>query len=226
MSHPLQQARLTGRPPPRTGARHAAIVPYGGYRTADGDEVLLAVQNEAEWTRLCRGVLALPALADDSRFAGNQNRLRRRDELERLLAAAVAKLATGDLLRRLDQAGLAYGSAKSVGEVLDHPQLAGRWTVITAGERRVDVLPPPVRHSGFDPVLGPVPAHGRDTQAVLAEFGAVPVTGADDAPAGPAGPREASANHGDGAATERGRHGATGAGACPWCGRDAAGRGR
>jgi hypothetical protein len=32
------------------------------------------------------------------------------------------------------------------------------------------VLPPPVRHGGFDPVLGPVPAHGRDTEAVLAEF--------------------------------------------------------
>jgi Antibiotic biosynthesis monooxygenase len=31
MSQPLLAAMLTGTPPPRTGARHASIVPYGGY---------------------------------------------------------------------------------------------------------------------------------------------------------------------------------------------------
>jgi itaconate CoA-transferase len=174
MSHPLQLTRLTGRPPERTGARHATIVPYGGYQTADGDEVLLAVQNEAEWVRLCRDVLGLPGLADDGRFAGNQGRVRFRDEVEQRLSAAVGELPTSELLRRLDQAAIAYGSVKSVEEVLAHPQLASRWTSVTAGERPVDVLPPPVRHSGFGPVLGPVPAPGRDTDAVLAEFIAGP----------------------------------------------------
>jgi formyl-CoA transferase len=174
MSHPLQLTRLTGRPPARTGARHATIVPYGGYQTADGDEVLLAVQNEAEWVRLCRDVLGLPDLADDGRFAGNQGRVRFRDEVEQRLSAAVGELPTSELLRRLDQAAIAYGSVKSVEEVLAHPQLASRWTSVIAGERPVDVLPPPVRHSGFGPVLGPVPAPGRDTDAVLAEFIAGP----------------------------------------------------
>jgi itaconate CoA-transferase len=171
MSHALQLARLTGRAPARTGARHAAIAPYGGYVTADGDEVLLAVQNEAEWQRLCRDVLDEPGLADDDRFAGNQRRMDQLDELESRLAAAVARLATGELVRRLDRAALAYGWARSVGDVLAHPRLASRWTPVTAGDRQVDVLPPPARHGGFDPVLGPVPAAGADTQAVLAEFG-------------------------------------------------------
>ena len=171
MSYPLQLARLAGRVPARTGARHAAIAPYGGYVTGDGDELLLAVQNEAEWKRLCREVLDEPGLADDDRFAGNQRRMDHLEELEARLAAAVARLTTSDLVRRLDEAGLAYASARSVEEVLAHPQLASRWTPVAAGDRHVDVLPPPARHGGVEPVLGPVPAPGADTEAVLAEFG-------------------------------------------------------
>jgi itaconate CoA-transferase len=174
MSYPLQLARLTGHAPARSGARHSAIIPYGGYLTADGDEVMLAVQNEAEWDRLCRDVLDLPDVAGDARFAGNQRRIAHRDEVERRLATAVSRLPTGELLRRLERAGLAYASAKTVDEVVAHPQLAPRWTAVAAGDRQVDVLPPPVRHSGFAPVLGPVPAHGRDTEAVLAEFAPKP----------------------------------------------------
>ena len=97
----------------------------GGYLTADGDEVLLAVQNEAEWARLCGDVLGLPDMLN-GRFAGNQRRIDQRDEVERRLAAAVARLPTGELLERLERAGLPYGSAKSVHEVAAHPQLASR----------------------------------------------------------------------------------------------------
>jgi len=170
MSHPLQLTKLTGTPPPRSGARHATIVPYGGYLTASGEEVLLAVQNEAEWIRLCRDVLDLPGLATDRRYSGNQQRARRHDEVERSLRPAVARLATSELLRRLERAQIAYASVKGAAEVVSHPQLAGRWTAIMAGDRRVEVLPPPVEHSSFSPVLGPVPGHGRDTGAVLAQM--------------------------------------------------------
>jgi itaconate CoA-transferase len=170
MSHPLLLARLTGQPPARNGARHATIVPYGDYATADGEEVLLAVQNEAEWARLCRDVLGLPAVASDARFAGNARRAAHRADVERVLAPAVARLTAGELRERLERAQIAYASVKGVGQVVSHPQLAPRWTAITAGDRRVEVLPPPVRHSGFGPVLGPVPAHGHHTGAVLAEL--------------------------------------------------------
>jgi itaconate CoA-transferase len=174
MSHPLQLTRLTGRPPGRGGARHATIVPYGAYQTADGEEIMLAVQNEAEWDRLCRDVLDLPGVADDRRFAGNQRRVEQREEVEGRLRPAVAGLASTELVRRLEQARIAYASLKGVPEVVAHPQLAGRWTAVAAGDRRVDVLPPPVQHSGFGPVLGPVPGLGQDTAAVLAEIAGDP----------------------------------------------------
>jgi itaconate CoA-transferase len=170
MSQPLLLAALTGEPPARTGSRHATIVPYGGYVTADGQQILLAVQNEAEWARLCRDVLDLPGLAADERFAGNSERLRRRDQLEAQLRPAVARLTAAELVRRLDQAKIAHARMREVAEVLAHPQLAARWTAITAGGRRVAVLPPPVDCSGFAPVLGPVPGLGQDTAAVLTEI--------------------------------------------------------
>ena len=105
MSHPLLATSLTGSPPGRTGARHAAIVPYGPYLSSEGEEILLAVQNEAEWVRLCRDVLDLPGLATDSRYAGNERRLAARDEVEAALAPAVARLSTAELLRRLAEVG-------------------------------------------------------------------------------------------------------------------------
>ena len=170
MSHPMLLATLTGSAPARNGPRHATIVPYGSYQTADGDEILLAVQNEAEWVRLCREVVDLPGLATGGRYAGNQRRVEHRDEVEGALAPAIARLPTAELLRRLEAARIAYASVRGVGEVVAHPQLAGRWTAISAGGREVDVLPPPVAHSGTGPVLGPVPRHGQHTDAVLAEL--------------------------------------------------------
>jgi itaconate CoA-transferase len=174
MSHPLQLARLTGRAPARTGARHATIVPYGGYLTGDGDEILIGIQNEDEWDRLCRVVLDAPDMAEDPRLAGNEGRVHYRNEVEQRVSAAVARLATADLLARLEQAAIAYASVNSVEDVLAHPQLAGAWTPVAAGAGSVDVLRPPVRHGGFAPVLGPVPAHGQHTAAVLAELATDP----------------------------------------------------
>lgn len=170
MSQPLLLSTLTGTPPPRTGARHASIVPYGAYATADGDEILIAVQNEAEWVRLCRDVLSLPGLAGDERFAGNPRRVERRDEVEGLLRPAVVALPTDELLRRLEQAQIAYASVKAVDQVVAHPQLAGRWTAVAAGDREVTVLPPPASFGGFPTRPGDVPRLGEHTEAVLAEL--------------------------------------------------------
>jgi crotonobetainyl-CoA:carnitine CoA-transferase CaiB-like acyl-CoA transferase len=170
MSQPLLLSSLTGSPPPRTGARHASIVPYGSYSTAGGDEILIAVQNEAEWVRLCRDVLGLPGMAGDEGFAGNPRRVERRDEVEARLRPAVAALSTAELVRRLEAAQVAYASVKAVDQVVAHPQLAGRWTAVAAGDREVAVLPPPVSFAGFPTRPGDVPRLGEHTEAVLAEL--------------------------------------------------------
>jgi len=172
MSHPMLLASLTGAPPARNGPRHATIVPYGSYLTADGGEILIAVQNEDEWARLCHEVVELPELATGARYAGNQRRVERRNEVEDLLSAAIGRMPAAELVRRLEAARIAYAAVREVGEVVAHPQLAGRWVPVSAGGRQVHMLPPPVTHSGFGPVLGPVPRHGEHTDAVLAELAA------------------------------------------------------
>jgi crotonobetainyl-CoA:carnitine CoA-transferase CaiB-like acyl-CoA transferase len=66
---------MGGAPPRRSGARHAAIAPYGPFNTGDGYTILLGIQNEREWERFCRQVLEETGLVQDPRFAGNTLRV-------------------------------------------------------------------------------------------------------------------------------------------------------
>jgi crotonobetainyl-CoA:carnitine CoA-transferase CaiB-like acyl-CoA transferase len=168
MSHPLLLTQLTGRAPRPHGARHATIVPYGSYPTADGHEILIAVQNEREWRRLCEEVLHAAELTADERYGSNAGRVTAREELEDKLRSAVARLPTAELIKRLEEAKIAYASLAPVEQVLAHPQLAGLWTRVHVGLRSVDVLRPPVTIGGVSPKLGEVPALGQHTDAVLA----------------------------------------------------------
>src|SRR5262245_55826700 len=59
-----------GTQPPRTGASHATIAPYGPYRTSDGS-VVVAAHSAREWAAFCTVVLERPALAEDARFQTN-----------------------------------------------------------------------------------------------------------------------------------------------------------
>src|SRR5262245_45875298 len=45
MSHPVYATMYGGAPLPRTGARHAAIAPYGPFEAGDGKTVYLGIQN-------------------------------------------------------------------------------------------------------------------------------------------------------------------------------------
>src|SRR6476659_4688653 len=85
-SYPLYYAFDGAPPPPRTGASHATIYPYGPFPTgADGGSVMLGLQNEREWVGFCEKVLLQPALATDPRFAGNANRSQNREALRALI---------------------------------------------------------------------------------------------------------------------------------------------
>ena len=81
-SYPLYYAFDGAPPPPRTGASHATIYPYGPFPTGDGGTVMMGLQNEREWVNFCEKVLLQPALAKDPRFTGNAKRV-----AERVVAA-------------------------------------------------------------------------------------------------------------------------------------------
>jgi itaconate CoA-transferase len=160
-----------GAPPPRTGASHATIAPYGPYRTRDG-AVVVAVQHGREWARFCAQVLERPELADDSRFETNPSRVRHRDALGAIIEGVFSQLTSGEVIARLAAADIANARVNSVDDFLDHPQLSARdcWREIDSSSGPIRALRPPVRMDGYDMAMGPVPDLGQHTQSVLEEL--------------------------------------------------------
>jgi itaconate CoA-transferase len=173
MGQPAYYTRYGGTQPERAGAQHATIAPYGPYTTGDGDTVVLAVQNEREWVALCRLVLGDETVAHDPRFATNPARVRHRGALNALFADRFARLTTAAAVDLLDRAGVASGRMNDVTGLLDHPVLAerDRWRTVGSPGGDIELLCPPATFPGTEPRLGPVPAPGEHTDAILRELG-------------------------------------------------------
>src|SRR5688572_6405616 len=173
MGYPLYYATYGGAAPPRTGASHATIAPYGPFAAGDGKIVYLAIQNQREFTRFCCDVLESPGLADDARFATNSSRIEHRVELERIVLERFAPLSSDELIARLDRAQIANSRMNTVEEFADHAQLVdrGRWSTVGSPAGPLRALLPPVIMEGVEPVMNPVPAVGEHTDAILRELG-------------------------------------------------------
>jgi len=167
-----------GHAPPRTGASHAVIAPYGPFQSKDGKAVFLAVQNEREWERFCRLVLHRSDLAADVRFDSNATRVAHRPELHALVNEVLGRLAAGEIIERLDAAQIANARMNTVEEFIDHPQLAARnrWQTVDSPAGPVPALVPPVDIEGVEPSMGPIPSLGQHTDDILAELGFDPST--------------------------------------------------
>ncbi len=173
-SQPYLYATYGGTPPPRTGARHASISPYGPYRAGDGAQVFIGVQNEREWAVLCAHVLGRADLAEDVRFARNPLRVAHDAELRELLEQALSSLSAEQVTARLDEAGIANARMRTMHEFAEHPQLAARdrWREVATPVGPVRCLMPPVTVPGREAAMGAVPAVGQHTEALRAEFAA------------------------------------------------------
>lgn len=172
MGFPAHYTAGAGRQPARSGLDHATIAPYGPYPTADG-VVLIAIQNDREWISLCQAILGDAEIAHAARFATNSARVEHRDELNELLGAALGQLDTPAATAILDRAGIANARINQVRDFLDHPVLAARdrWREVAVPGGTMLALKPPTGMSGVEPVMGPVPAVGEHTDAILRELG-------------------------------------------------------
>jgi len=170
---PYYYTNYGGSPPPRNGARHAAISPYGPYTAGDGAVVFIGVQNEREWSALCGNVLRQPELAEDPRFARNSLRVEHDGELTEIVEKALAGSSASEVEQRLDDAGIASARMRTMAEFAEHPQLAarGRWGEVETPGGPVTALLPPVEVPGREPRLDPVPALGEHTVAIRRELG-------------------------------------------------------
>ncbi|MDR0274891.1 MAG: CoA transferase [Burkholderiaceae bacterium] len=173
MNFPLYYTLDGAPPPPRTGAAHATIYPYGPFPCGDGKTVMLGLQNEREWQVFCDKVLGQPALAGDARFASNTLRVQARQALRALIVQAFEPFTAEQIAQRLDAAQIANAQARTMPDVWAHPQLAARqrWTQIGSTAGPLPALLPPSLPAQWQPRMDAVPALGAHTEAILAEAG-------------------------------------------------------
>ena len=172
MGYPLYYTAYGGEPPTRSGSHHAAIAPYGPFRARDGAVVFLAVQNQGEWERLCSRVLQMTELARDPRFASNSDRAANSTSLQAIIESCFASWSGPEVEEKLEAAGVASARLRSVEELLEHPQLRARrrWQTVQSPAGELFALTPPIGIDGTPTRMGPVPALGEHTSAILAEL--------------------------------------------------------
>jgi itaconate CoA-transferase len=157
-----------GKPPRRMGLAHASIAPYGVFRTRDGADILIAIQNDREWRMLARDVLGDAALAADPKFATNVERVERRGETDGRVAAVFATIDVEPLIAKLIAADIAFGRVSDMADLARHPHL--RRISVGLPQGQVSVPAPAPRREGEPRRYGPVPALGAHTEKIRAEF--------------------------------------------------------
>lgn len=173
MGFPAYFTSYGGSPPPRSGASHATISPYGPFTAGDGGTVFLSIQNEREFERFCGFVLRNESLARDPRFSSGPARLKNRAAMHSEIETAFSKLRTAELIERLESAQIANARLNDMRQFWDHPQLSarGRWAKVDSAAGELDALKPPINLDGFEPRMDPIPALGEHTLAILSELG-------------------------------------------------------
>ncbi|TAI65364.1 CaiB/BaiF CoA-transferase family protein [Bradyrhizobium sp. Leo170] len=152
-----------GKPPKRMGLAHPSIAPYGVFRSRDGKEILISIQSEREWKKLCAEVLGQPELPDDPRFANMVERVRNRALTDKTVGDAFAKLTRDELLQKLADADIAFAEVNTMADLAQHPHL--RRIEVDTPNGRVAYPAPAAIVVGEPRHYGAVPAIGEQTSA-------------------------------------------------------------
>ncbi len=168
MNVPLMHHMHGAGAPGRSGLSHAMIAPYGAYPVGREGQIVIAIQNNREWARFCAKVLGDTALAEDTRFRTNADRVANRSVMDVLIKSAFSVHDRESLAALLQETGIAFGRFNEVSDLTDHPQL--RRISIATASGTVELVAPPARFASDGGGLGPVPALGQHSQSVRDEF--------------------------------------------------------
>ena len=153
---------------PRLGLTHPMIAPYGVYPSSDKVPLLISIQNDREFARLCEGVLDRPGLDKDPGFATNKARNARREETNRIVSESFAAQSFAALAARLDAAQIAWARVSTVADLSAHPQLRRMAFGSPKGEVSLPALA--ASYPGQPERLGDVPALGQHSEQIRREF--------------------------------------------------------
>ena len=158
-----------GTPFRRIGLAHAGIAPYGVFKSRDGGDILIAIQNDREWRVLADKVLGDASLGTDPKFATNPKRVENRVETDALVSSAFARAAVDDLAAILEAADIAFARVNDWELLAKHPHLR-RITVGAPSGPVSTPAPAPVRTE--EPrTYGDIPALGQHSAMIRKEFG-------------------------------------------------------
>ena len=168
MMVPWLHQKYGGKAPARTGVHHAAIAPYGPFRTKSGREIMIGIQNEREWSRFCTGVLKRAIKPDDERFSRNSLRVKNRELLNRKIQQVFERMEYTDVLNTLKEEKIAYANLNSMKDFENHPQL--RLVQVETEAGPVKMADRPAIFSGYRTPFGPIPALGEHDESIKKEF--------------------------------------------------------
>jgi formyl-CoA transferase len=157
-----------GQPMRRMGLTHSSIAPYGVFRSKDGVDVLISIQNDREWRVLAERVMGDRALAADADFATVVKRVERRAQTDGRVAAAFAAMDAKALTTRLEAADIAFALVNDVAALAKHPHL--RRITVETPTGPASYSAPAAVWAGKARDYGPVPALGAHTEQVRKEF--------------------------------------------------------
>jgi crotonobetainyl-CoA:carnitine CoA-transferase CaiB-like acyl-CoA transferase len=153
---------------PRLGLTHPFIAPYGVYPSSDDVPVLISIQNDREFERLCHNVIDRPGLEKDPKYASGIARNERRDDTNAIVRESFGKIAFAELAARLDAAQIAWARVSNIAALSKHPQLRRMSFKSPKGEISVPALA--ASWDGQGERLGDVPELGQHTDQVRREF--------------------------------------------------------
>ena len=168
MNVPYIQSQYGGRDIRRPGLHHPTIAPYGAYRCGDGRQLLLSIQNEREWQRLCSDVLQQPDLPENPKFSSNVKRVENRAALDDILNAMFAAHSIDQLAVMLQTAQIAFGRLNTMDGFAAHPQ--NRFVTVRTTGGELQILAPGAVVNGVIAPLGAVPDLGANSTAIRDEF--------------------------------------------------------
>jgi crotonobetainyl-CoA:carnitine CoA-transferase CaiB-like acyl-CoA transferase len=151
---------------------HPSLTPSQLYRTSDG--WLFVMCNKEKFWPILSQALGHPEWATDPRFANFKARLENRDEVTKMLDAALMERTTGEWLELLR--GVApVAPVNDVASSLENPFVAdqNRVTGFTGpdGAELLRMLTGPVRVAGAEQPNKAGPSLGADTAEILRELG-------------------------------------------------------
>ncbi len=153
---------------PRLGLTHPFIAPYGVYPSTDKVPVLISIQNDREFERLCHHVIDRPGLEKDPKYATGISRNERRDETNAIVAKSFSAQSFAELAAKLDAAQIAWARVSDVKALSKHPQL--RRTTFGSAKGDLSIPALAAAYSGEPARLGDVPELGQHTDEVRREF--------------------------------------------------------